>query len=250
MSKKIAKPALTKILLGAVVVLSAAYLSVTGYKTYSLKKSIGQKENDLMAYKREGLPGLERKKRDLEKRLRAIENSYNEIVEKLSSGAKARMPKEAGDALKFKEELFKVQTKLKERGSAIGFQFPAGLGFAKYEKEIPTGSDLLIRVKQLDIIAEIGDIMLSSKVPQITAIEFKDVKDVTVEGDKEAVYKEFPLKISFKCQNENLMNFLYGLSVSDIPFSINSLNLKAADVRSKAKGELTVEFTIVAAIFP
>lgn len=250
MAKGISAPALTKFILGIIFISSLIYLGIVGYQAYSLKNSILQKQDNLKLYKKEGLNSLERKKVRLEKELQTIENSYKEIAQTLSSKPKSRMPTEVGDPLKFKEELYKVQTKLKQDGSAIGFQFPPGLGFAKYEKEIPTASDLPIRVKQLEIIQEIGALMLKSRVPQITVIEFKDVKDVITEGDKEVVYKGFPLKIAFRCKNDNLINLLYGLSVSDIPFMVESLNLKTSEGKPEAKGDLTVELEISSAIFP
>lgn len=250
MSKEIGAPALTKLILAILFILALIYLGIIGYQAYSLKNSIIQKQRDFKLYKKEGLTSLEMKKAKLEKELQTIENSYEEIAQTLSSKPKSRMPTEVGDPLKFKEELYKVQTKLKQDGSAIGFQFPPGLGFAKYEKEIPSPSDLPIRVKQLEIIQEIGGLMLKSKIPQVTTIEFKDVKDVTAEGGKDIVYKEFPLKIAFKCKNDNLINLLYGLSISDIPFMVNAINLKTSEGRPETKGDLTVELEIACAIFP
>lgn len=254
--KDVSTPRLTKLILGIIVVASVFYLVMSGYQTYSYNLSLKWKQRNLKLYKKEGLASLENKKAVFEKQLDEISSYHKKIEGLLSSKPKARMPKE-GDPLKFKEELYRVQARLKQDGSAIGFEFPEGLGFAKIEKEIPSAAELPMRVKQLEIIQEIGDLMLKAKVAKITAIELKDAKDIILEkvGEKDKgvadiIYKEFPVKIAFNCKNENLINFLYGLSVSDIPFMIDFINLKAADESSEAKGELSVELTIVAAIFP
>lgn len=249
MVKGIRTPALTKLILGLLIISSFFYLLISWYQTHSYKISLGWKQSSLRLYKKQGLANLESKKATFEKRRDEIANYYKEIVEALSSKPKSGMPKE-GDPLKFKEELYKVQTKLKQDGSSIGFEFPSGLGFAKYEKEIPSASELPIRVKQLEIIQEIGDLMVKSKVPKITDIEFKDVKDITLEKSKDVIYKEFSLVISFKCKNENLINFLHGLTISDIPFKIDSINLKTAGEKKETEGELEVELAILAAVFP
>lgn len=249
MFKGIRGPALTKLILGLLVMSSIFYLLTSWYQTHSYKISLGWKQRNLRLYEKQGLANLESKKATSEKQRDEITNYYKEIVEVLSSKPKSGMPKE-GDPLKFKEELYKVQTKLTQDGSSIGFEFPSGLGFAKYEKEIPGASELLIRVKQLEIIQEIGDLMVKSKVPKITDIEFKDVKDITLEKSKDVIYKEFSLKISFKCKNENLINFLYGLTISNIPFRIDSINLKTAEGEKETKDELEVELAILAAAFP
>ncbi len=255
MAKGLGSPELIKTVLGILIAASILYAGIMGYQEYSCKNSIGQNQTKLTRYRKVGLASLKRKKAGLEKELSESANHYKEITRYLSSKPKAKMSKEAADPLKFKEELYKVQTKLKEDGSAIGFEFPAGLGFAKYEKEIPTVAELPSRVKQLEIIQEIGILMLKSKVPKITDIEFEDVKDVIAEGSEDTVYKKFPLAISFNCENENLINFLHGLSISDIAFMIDSINLKTSLEKKPAaetdedKGKLTVEMVISAAIF-
>lgn len=249
MVKGIRAPALTKLILGLLVISSIFYLLISWYQTHSYKISLGWKQKNLRLYEKQGLANLESKKATFEKQRDEITNYYKEIVETLSSKPKSRMPEE-GDPLKFKEELYKVQTKLTLDGSSIGFEFPSGLGFAKYEKEIPRASELLIRVKQLEIIQEIGDLMVKSKVPKITDIEFKDVKDITLEKSKDVIYKEFLLRISFKCKNENLINFLHGLTISDIPFKMDSINLKIAEEKEETKSELEVELAILTAVFP
>ncbi|KPK40633.1 MAG: hypothetical protein AMJ78_06985 [Omnitrophica WOR_2 bacterium SM23_29] len=247
--KGIGAPALTKLILGIIVIASIFYLLMSGYQTYSYKITLGWKQMSLRSYEKEGITNLENKRTTFEEQLNEISTYYKEIIETLSSKPKSRMPKE-GDPLRFKEELYKIQTKLKQDGSPIGFEFPAGLGFAKYEKEIPSASELPIRVKQLEIIQEIGDLMLKAKVPKITDVEFKDIKDITLEKSKDILYKEFPLEVSFKCKNENLINFLHGLTISDIPFMIDSINLKTSDDRVETKDELEVQLVILAAIFP
>lgn len=249
MIKGVRAPALTKLILSMLVISSALFLLLSWYQTHSYKISLGWKQKNLELYQKQGLANLESKKATLEKQRDEITDYYKEIVETLSSKPKSKMPKE-GDPLKFKEELYKVQTKLTLDGSSIGFEFPSGLGFAKYEKEIPSASELPIRIKELEIIQEIGDLMVKSKVPKITDIEFKEAKDITLEKSKDLIYKEFSLKISFKCKNENFINFLHGLTILDIPLKIDSINLKTAEEAKETRGELEVELAVSAAVFP
>lgn len=225
---------------------SLIYLGAATLQSYSLKHTIDRRKKELRIYKREGLGKLEKERLGLERQSGVLTRYYKEMVQTLSSKPRTRMPKEA-DPLKFKEELYKAQTRLKQDGSSINFQFPPSLGFARYEREIPSTSELLIGVKQLDIIQQICGLMIRSKVPEVTAIEFEEAKDVASGGD--TAYKELPVRIVLKCRNENLMNFLYGLSVSDIPFMISYINLKTADERPESKVQLEVVLVITAAVF-
>ncbi len=169
----------------------------------------------------------------------------------LFSKPASRMTKEVGDPLKFKEELYKVQNKIKEAGAAINFQLPFWLGFDKYEHDIPNPADLPFRVKQLDIINEIGNLALVSKVPEILTIEFLEVKRIMADNNKEILYMEFPVKIVLKCSNESLINFMQKLSVADMPFRFDSFKIKVSgEEGAAAAGALTGELVIVAAVLP
>jgi len=247
MFKNIKAPTLTKIILVIICISSLIFLGASALQSYSLKHTIDTRKKELRIYRREGLSNLEKNRLSSEKQLNVLTRYYKEIVQTLSSKPRTRMPKEA-DPLKFKEELYKAQTKLKQDGSSINFQFPPSLGFAKYEREIPSTSELLIGVKQLDIIQQICGLMVESKVPEVTAIEFEEAKDVMRGSD--IAYKELPVRIVLKCNNENLINFLYGLSVSDIPFMISYMNLKTVDERPETKGQLEAILVITAAVFP
>ncbi len=241
---------LTKLILAILFILSLAYLIATVYQVTSLKKSVERKQGELKRYQSDGLTKLNREKTRLEKQLKMIESSYNEITGLLAVNPKSRMPKDPGDPLKFKEELYKVQNKLKESGKAINFEFPFWLGFDKYEHDIPTAADLPVRVKQLDIVKEAANLMLKNDISSIAVMEFGDVKNISAEGGKDTVYKEMPLKIRFVCKSDNFINFLYALSVSDIPFKVDYTKLKTSGSETKAKGDLSVELIITAAVFP
>ncbi|MDP3786933.1 MAG: Amuc_1100 family pilus-like protein [Candidatus Omnitrophota bacterium] len=240
----------TKLILAILFVLSFAYLIVAVYQVSSLEKSVEHKQKELETYQKDGLTKLNREKVRLEKQLKAIESSYDEITGLVAPNPKSRMSKDPGDPLKFKEELYKVQNKLKEDGKSVNFEFPFWLGFDKYEHDIPTAADLPLRVKQLDIIKEAGTLMLNNKISTIAAVEFGDIKNISAEGGKDIVYKEFPLKIGFVCTNENLINFLHTLTISDIAFKVDYMKLKASEAKAEGKGDLSVELIITAAVFP
>ena len=250
MAKATGPAGLTKLILAILFVLSFAYLIGVIYQVSSLEKSAERKQVELESYQKDGLAKLNREKVRLERQLKAIESYYDEITGLVASKPKSRMPKDPGDPLKFKEELYKVQNKLKEDGKSINFEFPFWLGFDKYEHDIPTVTDLPVRVKQLDIIKETGALMLNNSISTITAVEFGDVKNISAEGVKEIAYKEFPLKIGFVCTNENLINFLHSLTVSEIAFKVDYMKLKAPEAKAEGKGDLSVELIIAAAVFP
>ncbi len=241
---------LVKLILAILFILSLVYLIAVVYQVFSLEKSVERRQKELEAYQKDGLGKLNREKVKLERQLKAVEGSYDEITGLFTLKSKSRMPKEPGDPLKFKEELYKVQNKLKEDGKAINFEFPFWLGFDKYEHDIPTQADLPVRVKQLDIIREVGDLMVKNGISMVSAVEFGEVRNISAEGGKDIAYKDIPLKIGFVCKNSNLMNFLHALSISEIPLKVDYMQLKTPEGESKTKGDLSVELIITAAVFP
>jgi len=250
MPKNMSDSLMTKIVLSIVVLFSMFFLGIGVSERVNIEKDIAQKQQDLKIYKDEGLGRLNGEKVRLEKQLKLFQDVYKGMVGKLFSKPDSKMTQEINDPLKFKEELHKVQNKVKEEGATLNYQFPFWLGFDKYEHDIPNTADLPYRVKQLDIIRQINDILLKSKIPEVTTIEFLEVKKISSESGKEILYMEFPVKIVFKCRNENLVNFLYMLSVSDTPFRVDSLRTKSVEEEGDARGELTSEIVIIAAILP
>ena len=227
----------TKILLGVIILISFLFLGIAVYEKLKIEAAVVQKQQQLKVYKNQGLGLLTSEKNSLERQLNSLKEADKDISGILFSKPASRMAKEVGDPLKFKEELYKAQNKLKEDGASMNFQFPFRLGFDRYEHDIPSPADLPLRVKQLDIIKEIGNIALASKVPEIQTIEFLEVKKVTAET---GLYMEFPVRVVLKCKNENLVNFMQELSVAEIP----------STEETAAVGDLTAELLIVAAVLP
>ena len=250
MPKNISDSLMTKIALGIIILVSLIFLAVVAYQKVKMESAVGQKQEELKTYKDEGLGSLNSERSRLEKQLNSLQEANKSMTVMLFSKPNSRMSMEAGDPLKLKEELYKVQNKIKEAGAAINFQFPFWLGFDRYEHDIPSAADLPYRVKQLDIIKEIGNLVLASKVPEISVIEFLERKPVFAEDSKEILYMEFPVKIVLKCKNENLIDLLYKFSVADMPFRIDSFKIKVSAEAGAAAGGLTVELVVVAAILP
>lgn len=241
---------MTKIALGVIILVSFIFLAVVAYQKTKMESAVAQKQEDLKTYKDEGLGSLNSERNHLEKQLNSFQEASKSMTVMLFSKPNSRMSMEAGDPLKLKEELYKVQNKIKEAGAAINFQFPFWLGFDRYEHDIPSAADLPYRVKQLDIIKEIGNLALASKVPEISSIEFLEIKRILVENSKDLLYIEFPVKVVLKCKNDNLINLLYKFSVSDMPFRIDSFKIKVSAEEGEAAGGLTAELVIVAAVLP
>lgn len=254
MPKVTGSSGLIKIVLAALFVSSVIYLIAVVYQVSSLEKSVASKQKELETYQKDGLGKLNREKIKLERQLKVAEGSYDEITGLFTLKPKSRMPKEQGDPLKFKEELYKVQNKLKEDGKSINFEFPFWLGFDKYEHDIPTAADLPVRVKQLDIIREVGGLMVKNSIPFVSAVEFGDIKNISAEPGKDIIYREMPVKVGLTCENGSLMNFLYALSVSDVPFKVDYIKLKVAEGQrhehETKQDLLSVELIVTAAVFP
>lgn len=248
MPKNIKPHVMTKLVLGLVFLASLGVAIFVGYDRASLKQSIQDKTGELDNYKDQGLAVLNRERLRLEKHLGSLKDVNDQMNNGLFSKPKSKMPKETGDALKFKEELFRVQNKIKEEGIPIDFQFPFWLGFERYEHDIPTSADLPVRAKQLEIIKEMMDLMLQAKVPEVSSIEFLESRSVVYEGGKDPLFREFPIRISFKCKNDNLINLLHRIYVSEIPFRVDMLKIKVLNEDTGEKGELKIEAVIVAAI--
>ena len=249
MPKGMSESLTTKTFLVAVILVSFLFLGITVYGRLRIEGAVVQKQQQLKVYEDRGLGFLNSEKNRLEKQFKSLQEADKDISGMLFPKPSSRMVKEVGDPLKFKEELYKVQNKIKGDGASINFQFPFWLGFDGYKHDIPNPADLPFRIKQLDIINEIGNLALASKVPEISAIEFLEIKKIMADN-KEILYIEFPVKVILKCSNENLINFVYKLSVADIPFKVDSFKIKVSVGESAADGDLTGELVIVAAVLP
>lgn len=250
MPKNIGDSLMTKIVLGIIILASFLSLGIVSYQKVKIGIAVGQRQEELKVYKDEGLGKLGIEKNRLERELNSLQEATKNITGMLFSKPGSRMSMEAGDPLKFKEELYKVQNKIKEAGASINFQFPFWLGFDKYAHDIPNAADLPYRIKQLEIIKTIGNMALASNVPEVSAIEFLEIKRILEESSKDLLYMEFPVKVILKCRNENLINFLYKLSVVDIPFKINSFKIKVSMEAGEPTGGVTAELVISAAVLP
>lgn len=250
MPKAMSDSSVTKIALGAAILISFLLLGLTAYERARVKSAIGHKQRELTAYKDVGLGALSGEKNKLEKQLKFLREADKDLSGMLFSKPSSRMTKEIGDPLKFKEELYKIRKKIKEDGAATDFRFPFWLGFDRYEHDIPGSADLPLRVKQLDIIKEIGNLALTSNIPELSNIEYLEAKKIFADTNKETLYTDFPVKVTLKCKNENLIGFMQKLSVADIPFRVDSFKIKVREEDGKATDELTAEFIIVAAVLP
>lgn len=238
---------MTKITLGVVIFASFLFLGIVSYQKAKISSAVAQKQEELKVYSDEGLGKLTMEKNRLERELTYLQEASKDITAMLFSKPGSRMSMEVGDPLKFKEELYKVQNKIKE-GDV--FQFPFWLGFDKYEHDIPNAADLPYRIKQLDIIKAIGNMALASNVPVISSIEFLEIKRISAEGSKDTLYMEFPVRVVLKCRNENLINFFHKLSAADTPLKVNSFKIKVTTEAGEPTDVLMAEMVISAAVLP
>jgi len=250
MPKNIGDSLMTKIVLGVIIFVSFLFLGIVSYQKAKISSAVGQKQEELKIYKDEGLGKLSMEKNRLERELNSLQEAAKNITGILFSKPSSRMSMEVGDPLKFKEELYKVQNKVKEDGASINFQFPFWLGFDKYEHDIPNAADLPYRIKQLEIIKMIGNMALASNVPEVSAIEFLEIKRILAEDSKDLLYMEFPVKVVLKCRNENLISFLHKLGTADVPFKLDSFKIKVTVEAGQPTGGLTAELVISAAVLP
>lgn len=247
MHRRLLKPVFVKSILAALFIFSAIFMCVVIYKALAIRNTINSKKAALELYRNKGLDKLNEDKAFLEKQLKTMNASYEEITQRLASQLKPKKPKEITDPLKFKEELYKAQNKLKEDGRTINFDFPFWLGFEKFEHDIPSAAELPIRAKQLEIIKETANLILKAGIAVVNVVEFKDTRDVAVGRD--VLYKEYPMRMGLVCKNENLVNFLYSLSVAEVPLKVEYIKIKTSETKEPVKYELAVELIISAAVF-
>jgi len=247
MQKGLNESTTTKIVLGVIIAISFLFLGIAAYKRNVASNALAQKRQELMVYNNGGLKPLRVEKSRLEKELKFLQSSCKDISDLLFAKPASKMTKEVGDPLKFKEELYRVQVRIKENGSMA---FPFWLGFDRYEHDIPNSSDLPNRIKQLDTIEEICKAALASKIPEISGIEFLEVKKIFADNSKETLYVDLPVKISIKCNNNNLINFMQKISVADLLFRVDSLKVKIDEEDGTVEGDLKAEFVIIASVLP
>ena len=160
-----------------------------------------------------------------------------------------RLPKDVKEPLKFKEEIFKTQDRIKEKAALVGLKIAKeaqALGFEEYERKIPIEEEVVNLTKELQIIEELIILMLNSGVDILERVEFLDCTDKVVGEGEPFSYRIFPVKLKIALSIKDLAKFLYNISESDYIFLVNALNIDTLDEK---ESQLQVELDISVVVF-
>jgi len=161
----------------------------------------------------------------------------------------ARLPKDVKEPLKFKEEIFKTQDKMKEKAASAGLKIAKeaqALGFEEYERKIPAKEEVINLTKELQIIEELVILMFNSGVDILERVEFLDCIDRAVGDEKPFSYRIFPIRLKITLSIKDLAKFLHNISESDYIFLVNTLNI---DTLNEKESQLQAELEISAVVF-
>ena len=185
----------------------------------------------------------------LNKKSQMLQETFDSIMVKLDKPP-TRMPESVKESLKFKEEIFETQKKLRDKAYAKQLELREGaisLGFKEYEKKIPQEEEVPNLTKQIDIIQELIHLMCISKVETVEKIEFYDYKDYTLESENKdkITLRVFFVKLELVASVKNLAEFFYWLSKSDFIFIVEELNVNSlTDLKTKVKSDFLVSSVV------
>jgi len=160
-----------------------------------------------------------------------------------------RLPKEVKEPLKFKEEIFKTQDRIKKKAASAGLKIAKeaqALGFEEYEKKIPVKEEVVNLTYQLRAIEELVTLMFNSGVDILENVEFSDSIDKVVGDEKPFSYRIFPIRLKIALSIKDLAKFLYNISESDYIFLVNTLNI---DTLNEKESQLQAELGISVVVF-
>lgn len=172
---------------------------------------------------------------------------YKQMMKELNTPF-ARIPEGVKGPLKFKEEIFNVQDKLRQKADSTGLileREAQSLGFQEYEKEIPTKEEIPKLTKKLHIAEELVELIFASKIDFLENIEFLECRDNILDGEDALSYRVIPVKLEIISSLRNLARFLYFLSESKFIFVVNDININSStDKKDKIRADLDIS-TIV-----
>ncbi len=191
----------------------------------------------------------------------ALLEYYQDKKEKISEHYKSfhtlfitswnKMPHSTLEPLKFKEKLFKLQSKILKEAEDGGLTIKEGalyLGFDRYETEIPSSNDISDLIVELQAVEELASLMVQSQIlslermkilePQDKALPLKELGrsipvDKSLSKEKQAFVRIFPIQVSLEANFENFINFLNLCAKSDFIFVLSDMHIYQSEPEKK-----------------
>ncbi|MBN2190246.1 MAG: Amuc_1100 family pilus-like protein [Candidatus Aureabacteria bacterium] len=142
-----------------------------------------------------------------EKRLKEIRDR---VVGLLSNGIDMTKT-EFLEPIRFKDALLSYETRLVNRATAKGVDLPKNLGFEEYEGvTLPKKDDIPLLMQQMDIIEELVNLFVGTKVNKVSKIIRKETKVVQCKLIED-LCGELNFEIEMECTTDSLIRFMAGL---------------------------------------
>lgn len=224
-NKKFLKIYALFIILICVFLISAIMLILSARERISINNKIKKAVATIKERSKSGEDPVLKRLADLLSQKLTLQEKYKKLKHALDSRPQRALPEDIPDPLKFKEQLYQTQQRLKNLANNSQVTLPQDLGFSQFETKIPAAGQLPILIKQLDIVDEVIKFLIKTQIKNIVSVELAEPADRLVGKTDGAVYKELPIKVTVECPTENLVKFLYELRSSEFIFIVKSLKI-------------------------
>jgi Tfp pilus assembly protein PilO len=147
-----------------------------------------------------------------------------------------KMPNSTPEPLKFKEKLFKSQSKIIKKAKGRGLVIEEAalyLGFDRYETEIPLADDIPDLMVELQAIEELTLLMMQSKVQSLERVRILEPQNETLNSEKHPFVRIFPIRVSIEAGFENFAKFLSLCGKSDFIFVFSDMHIYQGELEKK-----------------
>lgn len=130
--------------------------------------------------------------------------------------------------LSFKQKLFDVQDKIKDKAKNLKIVLPESLGFKEYEIDVPQQEKTPFLFKELLLAEEMVNLLLESQVFEIKNVEFPYRKDpqAYLKKIKEVTFKSYTMQLSVVTNDNHLKEFLSRLAKEENVYFVKKIDLK------------------------
>ncbi len=132
-------------------------------------------------------------------------------------------------SLIFKQYLFDLQDRLKEKAGRKKIPLPESLGFKKYELNVPDVSQAQVLIRELSMAEEIISLLLDSQIIRLVAVEFSaEPGNLKSEAklNREILFKSFTIDLTVEADFVSLKEFLTDLSQKESVYIVKNVTIK------------------------
>lgn len=159
-----------------------------------------------------------------------------------------KMPRSVSEPLKFKEKLFKSQSKIIKKAKGKGLVIGEGglyLGFDRYETEIPQSNDIPDLMVELQAMEELTSLMMQSQILTLERVRILEPQNKTLSNEKQPFVRIFPIQLGLEANFESFITFLNLCGKSDFIFVLSDMRIYRSQSESKTiKADILVSLVI------